>query len=180
MIGIGCVTGRFQPVHRQHMELFDIALDRCEHLVVAITNPDPGARRQEATSTHRHTADANPFTFFERARMLGAVLREQVKDGRVTIVPFDLTAPQYWTEYVPATAHQFVRAYSAWERDKAARFRDAGYPVTVLDGDPATKLCATDIRARLRAGDPAWRRSVPAAAAEQLDQLWPHHVVGHP
>ncbi|MDT5191687.1 MAG: hypothetical protein QOI28_3938 [Mycobacterium sp.] len=164
MSEIGCVTGRFQPVHHQHMELFDIALARCEHLIIAVTNPDSGARHQEASSAHRHTAQANPFTYFERARMLGAALAEPVSAGRVTIVPFDLTRPAHWHHYAPAGAQHFVRAYSAWERQKAGWFAEAGYPVTMLDGDPATKVCATDIRHALQAGDDSWREQVPAAA----------------
>ncbi len=44
---LACVTGRFQPLHDQHLELFEIALTHCEHLIIAITNPDPGARQAE-------------------------------------------------------------------------------------------------------------------------------------
>ena len=64
------VTGRFQPVHHQHLELFALALAEHDHLVVAVTNPDSGARHEAATSTHRHTDAANPFTYFERLRLL--------------------------------------------------------------------------------------------------------------
>ena len=39
---LGCVTGRFQPVHEQHLELFGIALAECAHQIVAVTNPDTG------------------------------------------------------------------------------------------------------------------------------------------
>lgn len=165
---LGCVTGRFQPVHHQHMELFQMALDQCDHLVVAVTNPDPGARRQESTSTHRHTAESNPFTYFERARLLGAALRDPISQGRVTIVPFDLTKPEQWTQYVPRSAHHFVRAFSPWERDKGGRFREAGYTVTIIDGEPDSKLAATDIRGLLRSGDPEAYRDIPAAARGSL------------
>jgi len=61
-------------------------------------------------------------------------------------VPFDLTRPQLWPEYVPLGARHFVRAFSAWEEDKAGRLADGGYAVTVVDGDPATKLDAAAIR----------------------------------
>ena len=59
---LAAVTGRFQPVHAQHLELFALALAEHDHLVVAVTNPDSGARHEAATSTHRHTDAANPFT----------------------------------------------------------------------------------------------------------------------
>ena len=81
MIELGCVTGRFQPVHCQHMELFEMARHQCGHLIVAVTNPDPGARHPEPTSTHRHTAAANPFTYYERVRLSTAAFEVQELAG---------------------------------------------------------------------------------------------------
>ncbi len=166
MIGLGCVTGRFQPVHDQHLELIGIALTECEHVIVAVTNPDPAARHEEATSAHRHTRAANPFTYFERSRLLTAALAGAGWAERTTVVPFDLTRPPLWPEYVPLDARQYVRAYDGWERQKAAALEAAGYPVTVLDGDPATKRSATDIRAQLATGTTPC--AVPPAATPVL------------
>ena len=72
MTALACVTGRFQPVHHQHLELFEIALREADHLIVAVTNPDHTARHEESTSDHRHTDGANPFTYFQRLRLLQA------------------------------------------------------------------------------------------------------------
>jgi nicotinamide-nucleotide adenylyltransferase len=171
MTELACVTGRFQPVHHQHLELFELALHRCEHLVVAITNPDLGARHEESTSAHRHTDAANPFTYFERVQLLDAALTEHGWGERTTIVPFDLTRPGHWAEYVPLRARHFVRAYSDWERQKAQWVGEAGYPVTVLDGDPARKLSATDIRRLLAGGTESWKAHVPASVVPVLDRL---------
>lgn len=165
---LGAVTGRFQPVHDQHLELFGWVLDRHEHLVVAVTNPDTAARHQEQTSAHRHTDAANPFTYFERSLLLDAALRGAGLRDRATIVPFDLTRPRLWHEYVPAEAVQVVRVFTDWERSKAATLQ-AAYPVTVLDGDPDARLCATEIRARLTRG--CWRDAVPPATVGVLRRL---------
>jgi cytidyltransferase-like protein len=171
MNGLACVTGRFQPVHRQHLELFEIALQEADRLIVAVTNPDSWARHQEPTSAHRHLPESNPFTFFERARMLQAALDGAGLAARATIVPFDLTRPACWGEYVPLHARQLVRVYSSWERNKASRLAEAGYPVTVLDGDPATKLSATDIRARLHEHPDRWAELVPGPVVPVLAEL---------
>ncbi|MGQ0574987.1 MAG: adenylyltransferase/cytidyltransferase family protein [Pseudonocardia sp.] len=167
---LACVTGRFQPVHLQHVELFEIALRRADHLVVAVTNPDAGARHVESTSNHRHRGCANPFTFYERVRLLTAALGGLA--DRVSVVPFDLTRPEHWPEYVPLHARQVVRAYGAWERHKARLLADAGYPVEVLDGDPAGRLSSSDVRARLAAGA-VWEELVPAAVVPVLRALQP-------
>ncbi|MFC5065723.1 cytidyltransferase [Actinomycetospora atypica] len=164
---LAAVTGRFQPVHAQHLELFAHALERHDALVVAVTNPDRGARRREVTSDHRHTDAANPFTYYERVRLLTAALDGAGLDA--TIVPFDLTRPQTWPDYVPRHAVHYVRAYSAWEKEKAAQIAAGGYAVTVLDGDPATKLDATDIRAAF--ADGSWADLVPPAIVPLLRDL---------
>lgn len=167
---LGCVTGRFQPVHEQHLELVGLALRRCVHVIVAVTNPDTGARHAEPTSPHRHTAAANPFGYLERVWLLEAALRGAGMAEATTVVPFDLTRPAVWAQYVPLRARQFVRVYSDWEREKADRLAVAGYPLTVLDGDPATKVDATDIRGALASGT-GWEASVPPATVPVLREL---------
>ncbi|WP_018334369.1 adenylyltransferase/cytidyltransferase family protein [Actinomycetospora chiangmaiensis] len=164
---LAAVTGRFQPVHAQHLELFAHALAHHDELVVAVTNPDRQARRREPTSEHRHTDAANPFTFFERLRLLGAALAGAGLTA--TVVPFDLTRPAVWPEYVPLDAEQYVRAYSSWEVEKADQLRAGGYAVTVLDGDPAAKLDATDIRAGF--DDGSWVDLVPSSTVPVLRAL---------
>jgi nicotinamide-nucleotide adenylyltransferase len=146
------VTGRFQPVHEQHLELFEIALRDADHLVIAITNPDPGARHEEPTSAHRHHLSANPFTYFERVQLLGAALAGRGLTRLTTIVPFDLTRSEHWPEYVPLRTRHLVRAYSPWERHKAQMLATGGYQVTLIEGDPERRLSSSDIRARIEQG----------------------------
>ncbi|WP_243653505.1 adenylyltransferase/cytidyltransferase family protein [Pseudonocardia endophytica] len=164
------MTGRFQPVHVQHMELFGTALREADHLIVAVTNPDHSARHEESTSDHRHTDGANPFVYFERLRLLEAALDGAGFAGRASVVPFDLTRPHVWPEYVPLHARQFVRVYDAWEREKADRLAGAGYTVTVLDGDPDSRVSASDIRAALASGT-GWEAFVPPATVPLLREL---------
>ena len=171
MIPLGCVTGRFQPIHQQHLGLFDIALEACTHLIIAVTNPDTGARHREPGSAHRRTASANPFSYFERARLITAALREHGVAEHCTLVPFDLARNNIWPQYVPSNARHFVRAYGEWEREKARRLEHAGYAVTLLEGNAANRVSASEIRASLRAGDGAWQALVPAATRPVLEQM---------
>ena len=171
MMPLGCVTGRFQPVHEQHLELFEKALAECERLVVAVTNPDAASRRFEAASAHRHTPWANPFSYFERARLLEVALRERGLGERATIVPFDLTRPAHWPEYVPVSARQFVRVYGAWEREKVRLLQAEGYGVAVIEGDIARRISASVIRAALQGGYERWHALVPPATVPLLEAM---------
>ena len=167
-----CVTGRFQPVHQDHLRLFRSALAEGDRLLVAITNPDPGTRRAEPASGHRHRADANPFTYYERVELLSAALDA---DGglspqcaaHVRIVPFDLASPEHWGHYVPLSAVQYVGVYGSWEKEKVRRLRAGGYRVVEVPGDERTRRTSTAIRSALRAGQ-GWESLVPPATVPVL------------
>ena len=177
-----CVTGRFQPVHQDHLALFQAALAAGGRLIVAVTNPDPGARRQEPASEHRHRADANPFTFYERVELLMAALgaeRELGREGlvRVRVVPFDLTRPEHWSHYVPLTAVQYVGVHGPWEQDKADRLAAAGYRVVQVPGHGRTRRTSTAIRAAVRTGQD-WEQLVPPATVPTLRALLARRTAG--
>jgi len=172
---LACVTGRFQPVHADHLRLFRLALEASGRLVVAVTNPDPGTYRAELGSSHRHLGEANPFTYFERLELLTAALGSDEGVGpevaeRVRIVPFDLGRPEHWPHYVPLSAVQYVGVYGPWEREKLRRLAAGGYRVVEMPGDQHTRRTSTAIRQALRAGT-GWERLVPAATVEPLREL---------
>ena len=130
----GMVHGRFQPFHTGHLHYTLEALRRSEHLIIGITNPDPSETQVEETDAQRHTPEANPFTFFERQRMIRAALvDEAVELSCVSIVPFPIHTPQRWQYYCPKETVQFIRVFSEWGKEKVARFQEAGWPVEILD-----------------------------------------------
>ncbi|MDH3462101.1 MAG: hypothetical protein OEM32_00555, partial [Acidimicrobiia bacterium] len=57
----GCVSGRFQPLHNDHLELIIKVLDRHDLLMVAITNPDADTREEHSSNPVRHRPQSNPF-----------------------------------------------------------------------------------------------------------------------
>ena len=169
----GMVHGRFQPFHNGHLEYVAKALERCENLIVGITNPDPGEVRAEATSEHRHLDESNPYTFFQRLQMVhGVLLALGVDATRVRIIPFHIHSPEKWRYYLPAAESlvHYVRVFSAWEQSKVDRLRDAGYIVEVLDPGVEKAIDASNIRRMLDAGDGGWRALVPAAVASVIDE----------
>ncbi len=163
-----CVTGRFQPVHADHLRLFLRALADGDRLLVAVTNPDPGARRPEPASEHRHRAEANPFTYFERLELLTAALAgEGVAPERVRVVPFDLGRPEHWPGYVPLRAVQYVGVHGPWEQEKVRRLRAVGYAVVEVAGESGERRSSSAVRAALRAGA-GWEQLVPPATVPLL------------
>lgn len=168
-VPLGMIHGRFQPFHVGHLEYLHLALERSESLIVGITNPDPFQIAPEDTSAHRHHAEANPFTFFERLSMIrDTLLEEGVPLERVAIIPFPVNLPERWRYYVPPEAHHFVRVFSAWEQTKVDRLAEAGYAVEVLSPGAAKQVEATEVRRRLATGED-WRALVPPAVARVIE-----------
>lgn len=151
--------------------------DGVVELVIGITNPDPVSWQEHPASSHRHRPDANPFTYWERHRMIESALREclltrDTTDAvrKVIIVPFPLDRPEAWFDYIPQDTRQFVRAFSPWERSKAEALSAGGYEVTLLEGDAQTVVRASDIRARWRDLD-AVRADLPDSIAREVERL---------
>lgn len=162
------VTGRFQPIHFDHLALLQHAFTQARHVIIGITNPEPAARTAHPASAHRHLAEANPWTYDERAELIDAALRcEGVDADRYSIMPFPLDEPARWPALLPPGTPQLVRVFSDWEREKVRRFAAAGYSPQVLEGDLATRLSASGIRGAMRNSAP-WQHWVPPGARELL------------
>ena len=167
----GMVHGRFQPFHTGHLHYTLEALKRSEHLIIGLTNPDPSETQSEAADTQRHTPEANPFTFFERQRMIRAALVEvAVEPSRVSIVPFPIHAPERWAYYCPKETVQFIRVFSEWGQEKVARLQAAGWQVEVLDPGATKRESGSAVRRGLIQGQ-GWEHLVPRSVGAVLKQI---------
>ena len=161
----GCVHGRFQPFHRGHLGYALLAKERCRRLLVGITNPDPTWVNREPLNDHRHTAESNPFTYVERALMVGDSLLDEGLEARdFVVVPFPIQDPRLCGHYVPGGAVHFVRVYSGWEEEKLRRLRTQGLAVEVLDRGKKKGISGSEVRRLIRSGL-AWEHLLPAASA---------------
>lgn len=82
------VIGRFQPAHNSHFRLFRAALERAEHLLIAIG------------STNKASSARNPFNYAERVALIEAGLTEQER-ARVQFIPLqDLGSDKLWSAHL--------------------------------------------------------------------------------
>jgi cytidyltransferase-like protein len=164
-------TGRFQPFHRDHLEMVHHALGLSEKVLIGVTNPDAAQYVEHAASAHRHLAAANPYSYQQRQQLIDAALQaDGIAAIRYDIVPFPLDTPALWSSFVAPGTPQLVRVFSDWELEKVRRFAAAGYPPLVVEGDPVNRVTATEVRRALAAGE-AVPGSVPVGARELL-QSW--------
>lgn len=169
----GVIPGRFQIFHNDHLRYLLAACRLCRHLVVGITNPDPRLTRQDAADPRRTLPLANPLTYYERYRMVEAVLTEAgCCPASFSIVPLPINFPELYRYYVPESALYFVSIYDDWGRRKLELFKSLGLQTRVLwEVAPEEKgISAQDVRQRLISGEP-WQHLVPSAAV-RLVQQW--------
>ncbi len=172
MTRLGMIHGRFQPFHNGHLEYLQLAAQRCDSLIVGITNPDPFLVAAESTSRHRHEPGANPYTYFERMTMIREVIREsmEIPLDRVLFTPFPIHYPDRWRYYIPDDVIHFMRVFSPWEQTKANRLREHGYEVEVLQPGVVKSIDATAVREALAVGAD-WESLVPPAVARVVRGL---------
>ena len=159
--GIAC--GRFQVFHNEHLQYVMATREKCDHLIVGITAPDPSVSPVEAEDSNRSEAAANPCTYYERFKMIEAVLLEQgLTREEFDIVPYPIGKPELIKYYVPAGAVHYVTILDPWGHRKNQRLRDMGYDVEVLWDDKPKGISSSMLR-KLMAEGGQWSQYVPAA-----------------
>lgn len=163
---MGMVHGRFQPFHLGHLEYVRVAAERCEQLLVGITNPDPTHVRVERADPERSAPHANPFPYHLRYRMVRAALHEAGIEP-AAVVPFPIHEPSLWPHYVPPGTVHLIRVFSAWGEEKRRRLWAAGYAVEVLAAADGKTVSGTQVRRGLVTGG-TWQKLVPPRVAQVL------------
>lgn len=165
MTRLGHAHGRFQPFHDEHLSYAAWAAERCDRLVVGITNADPSHVTEETADPKRHEPQHNPFRYHERHRMIRAAVDTADFGVPVEIMPFPINRPDLWDDYAPADAHHYVNVLEDWHGVKADRLRE--HDRTVVTKRGTRTVSGTDIRERMADGRD-WTDDVPAAVADVI------------
>lgn len=170
---VGVIHGRFQVLHNDHLRYLEAGRNRCGHLVVGITNPDPGVTGFDRADPERSRPSHNPLTYYERYRMVRAVLVEcGWAPDSFSIVPFPVNRPELYAHYVPMDAVFFLTIYDEWGQKKLEMFQSMGLRTCVLwRKSPSEKgLSGTEIRDRIATGEPV-DGLVPPAVAGIIEEI---------
>lgn len=168
----GVIHGRFQLLHNDHIKYLLAGKERCDHLVVGITNPDPSLTRTDSADVARSSGRANPFTYFERYRMVREALAEHGLRDEISIVPFPINFPELYFYYVPLHATFFLTIYDDWGERKLQIFQQMELQTEILWRRPLSRkgLSAADIRKKI-VDKEDWQHLVPPAVARLVESL---------
>lgn len=167
---LGVIHGRFQVLHNDHMTYLLAAKERCDHLVVGITNPDPQLTRHDAADSDRSDSTANPLTYYERFILVrDALLEAGLNHSEFCVVPFPVNLPELYRYYVPMDAVFYLTIYDEWGRRKLELFRSEGLKTEVMWERPRSEkgLTGARIRNAMVMGEP-WEAYVPRSVASHL------------
>ena len=155
--GYSLVIGRFQPLHRGHLEMIRQCAADSEHLTIGI-----------GSAQYSHDPD-NPFTAGERYEMISETMREEGV-GNFCIVPVeDLNRYSVWVAHVVSMSPPFSAIYSNNPFTRRL-FQEAGFDVKDSPLYNRAVYSGTEVRRRMLA-DEDWRSLVPNAVAEFIDTI---------
>ena len=163
----GVIHGRFQILHNDHLAYLMAGKDRCRHLVVGITNPDPVHTGKDPTDPGRSDPGANPLSYYERHRLVTAVMLEAgLHRQDFLVVPFPVNFPELYRYYVPLDATFFLTIYDGWGKKKLELFRKLGLQTDVLWERPLSQkgLTGGEIRKLMVRGE-SWEHLLPPASS---------------
>lgn len=82
-------VGRFQPLHKGHVRVIKRLLKKFDKVIIAI-----GSIQEKRT-------EKNPFSFYERKKMLSLVFPKEISSGKIKIIGVrDEKNDEKWTEKI--------------------------------------------------------------------------------
>ncbi len=153
-------VGRFQPIHRGHVEVIKWSLKLCKELIIVV-----------GSAQYSHTID-NPFTAGERIEMIRLSLRDEKIDlSRVIIIPVpDINSNSIWVKHVESLVPRFDAVIS--RNPLVVRlFKEAGYEVIIPPEYDRSRYSATRIRELMLKGNSAWRKLVEPSVADFIESI---------
>jgi nicotinamide-nucleotide adenylyltransferase len=159
MVRRGIIVGRFQPLHRGHVELFKQILKEVDELVVGV-----------GSAQESHTLE-NPFTAGERVLMITRALAEAKIDlGQVHVIPIpDVNNHAVWVSHVVSLSPPFEVIYSGNPLVRRL-FKEAGFKTRKPPMFKRKEYWGTEIRDRMVKGG-NWESLVPKAVVEVMHEI---------
>src|SRR5208337_5661899 len=102
-VPVGIAQGRFQVIHKGHMEYLLAAKERSDYLIIGISDPDPTRSffsmdldKDDPVEPFRDLGETSYFfTYFERFMMIrDALIEAGIERGSFDIVPFPVHFPK--------------------------------------------------------------------------------------
>ncbi len=161
MDSLGVIHGRFQILHKGHMEYLLAGKSKCKKLIIGICNPDVNLTKYNDACPHRSETIANPLTYYERYEMIKGAMLEAGQES-FEIVPFPINFPELIFNYTPQNAVYYLTIYDKWGEEKRQLLENIGCNTNVMwhRSNSERFTSGTEVRRRIVSGE-EWKDLVP-------------------
>ena len=155
---VGILIGRFQPLHKGHVNAIEYARNNSERLFVIVG------------SAEKSNQERNPFSFEERKRMIGLALKGKKLQDNISIVPInDARNHTEWIKSIKNTIGEYNLIFTNDELTEKL-FKEDGAEVLNVPLQDRNELSATEVRKRLEL-DKEWESLVTPEIAQYLKEI---------
>ena len=155
---VGILIGRFQPLHKGHVNAIEFARNNSERLFVIVG------------SAEKSNQERNPFSFEERKRMIGLALKGKKLQDNISIVPInDARNHTEWIKSIKNTIGEYNLIFTNDELTEKL-FKEEGAEVLNVPLQDRNELSATEVRKRLEL-DKEWESLVTPEIARYLKEI---------
>ncbi len=151
------IIGRFQPLHKGHLEVIRKCASESEDLVIGI-----------GSAQYSHEPE-NPFTAGERYLMIDEALKDEGLENYCIVPIEDLNRYSVWVAHVVSMVPPFKRVYSNNPFTRRL-FGEAGFELRESPLYSRDMYSGTEVRQRMIDGKD-WRSLVPDAVANVIDDI---------
>jgi hypothetical protein len=183
--------GRFQPIHRGHVEYVRLLLEQARRLWVFVVEnelstevvPDPSSLPVPAFSSEvdrHHGAEKNPLPFWLRYRLVVETLSEELPGAPIVVWGgrrLDLDWPLY-SRTLPPDRVFLTPLRDGFEDLKAAAWEALGEEVVRVDVSRLPAISATQLRAAIREGGDLSRVLCPSTERVLRESGWLSRLAG--
>jgi len=155
---VGILVGRFQPVHRGHVQAIEFALENSNKLFVVVGSAEKSNQKR------------NPFTFEERKKMIELAINEKELQDNISIIPInDANNHTEWIASIKNTIGEYNIIFTNDELTEKLFKKEETKVINVplLDRNI---LSATEVRKRLEL-DKEWKSLVIPEIANYLTEI---------
>lgn len=155
---VGILIGRFQPLHKGHVNAIEFARNNSERLFVIVG------------SAEKSNQERNPFSFEERKKMISLALKGKKLHDNISIVPInDARNHTEWIESIKNTIGEYNLIFTNDELTEKL-FKEEGAEVLNVPLQDRNELSATEVRKRLEL-DKEWESLVTPEIARYLKEI---------
>tara|TARA_B100001167_G_C16755731_1_gene298606 strand:+ start:137 stop:640 length:504 start_codon:yes stop_codon:yes gene_type:complete len=155
---VGILVGRFQPVHRGHVQAIEFALENSNKLFVVVGSAEKSNQKR------------NPFTFEERKKMIELAINEKELQDNISIVPIkDANNHTEWIASIKNTIGEYNVIFTNDELTEKLFKKDETEVINVPLVD-RNILSATEVRKRLEL-DKEWKALLIPEIADYLIEV---------